>query len=112
MAEHALVQRILILFDHCISYLHSDQEDELMIYYLLSCMYLCLKVENRISLSFTHFWDKVVQLGSFTSLLAQISLDLSHLHFDEDRYPYMEKYILEVGVKFKIDFVSSAQVIF
>lgn len=44
--EDSLIQRAMILFDHCLGLLDPDSDDELLLYHLVSSIYLTLKVEN------------------------------------------------------------------
>lgn len=46
----SLIQRAVIIFDHHMSAQGSDDlvEDETLLYHLFACLFLCIKVENRI----------------------------------------------------------------
>ena len=59
----SLIQRAVVIFDHHMSK-HGSQElseDETLIYHLFACLFLSIKVENRIvGLSFEHFLKQCV----------------------------------------------------
>ena len=57
--EDSLTQRVIMLFDHSVSGLNHDSEDEILIYNLITCLYLCLKVESRTSWPFDVVLDQV-----------------------------------------------------
>ena len=84
-----------------------------MIYHLLTCHYLCLKVEKPyLGLSFEHFLGYVVQLPSYIALQAHLVSDLEVLEFSTEIYTLLERSILVEGLRCKTDFVSGAQAIF
>ena len=84
-----------------------------MIYHLLTCHYLCLKVENRVlSISFEQFLGFVVQLPCYVALQAHLVSDLEVLEWTTEIYTLLERSILIEGLRCKTDFVSGAQAIF
>ena len=108
-----MLQQVIILIDHCLGRLNSVSssrvsEDESMLYYILASMYLSLKVENRISLSFEHYWHQVVQLESYVALQAHLAPRIFQLPGLATRYPIFEQHLLEDGLKFKTNYVSGA----
>ena len=113
--EDSISQRIILLFDQSLASLREkdDGEDEIMIYHLLTCHYLCLKVENRVlNISFEHFLGLVVQLPSYVALQAHLVNDLEVLEWSTEIYTLLERSILIEGLRCKTDFVSGAQAIF
>lgn len=45
--EDCLLQRAILIFDHCIGALIPNCEDSLLLYHIVAALYLTLKVENR-----------------------------------------------------------------
>ena len=45
----SLMQRAVIVFDHCMAKLSPTGEDEVLLYQLVAALYLTIKVENRAS---------------------------------------------------------------
>lgn len=72
----------------------------MLIYNLITCLYLCLKVENRISWSFEMFYDQVIQLRSYMDLHRHLT-PLGPLEWTAELYPMLEKEILGNALKFK-----------
>ena len=63
------MQRTVILFDQSLGKLGQNSEDEILLYLLLTCLYLSLKVENRVmGLPFDNFLNMVAQLPSYVAL--------------------------------------------
>jgi len=48
-SEETLSQRAVIVFDHCMAKLDANNEDEIMIYHLISCLYILNKVESSVA---------------------------------------------------------------
>ncbi len=60
------MQRVIIVFDLSVSVLENDSDDEILLYQLMTCLYLCLKVENRVhSLSFENFIEACARLKTY-----------------------------------------------
>ena len=67
--EDSLVQRLLIMFDHCIGMLEPDGNDEILIYNLITCFFIFLKEVGRDDkLTFLSFLDSCVELSSYNAL--------------------------------------------
>lgn len=63
--EDSLIQRALLIFDHHVGKVLPDTEDETLLFHLLSCLYLCLKVEDRQrirGLTFEKFTEECLKL--------------------------------------------------
>ena len=92
----------------------DDQEDPVAIpLYLLSSMYLCLKVESSsFAYSFLDFFDLLVELSSFQTLLNSLEIDHNNFFVDKDTYPFIERNLLIEGLMYRIDYSSSAKAIY
>ena len=75
-AEDSFVQRVMIVFD-CVEPQLKEVHGgagEVLLYDLLTCLYLCLKVDGRIfDCSFFEFLFKVTALASFHSLARHVA---------------------------------------
>ena len=84
-------------------------------YYLVSTFYFTLKIEESraSSLPFDDFLSLVRQTTSYRDLEIHLNPEEdSEIVWDEQVYPYVERLILEVVLNFKLNFVSSADVIY
>lgn len=67
--EDTVVQRSMIIFDHSLGMLDPTIEDEILLYHLISCLYIIYKVEARCSLmTFEQFLYKNVSMKSYDAL--------------------------------------------
>ena len=108
-----MTQRTMIIFDNCLGKLDPDNEDEILIYHLIACLYINLKVESIVfGLSFVHFLTQIVQLRSYRTLQVHLAPHLSECEWTVDLYALLEKQILEEALRYKTNFVSGAEVIF
>ena len=114
MVDYTLLQKIFTTFDICFTKTVDDQEDSIaVILYLLSSMYLCLKVERScFAYSFLDFAELLFELSSFKILMTTLQIDQNDFFFDKDIYPLMERNILIYGLMFRIDFSSAANAIY
>lgn len=70
----SLVQRLLIIFDHVIGILEPDGEDEILIYHLITCFFIVLKVESGYDkLTFLSFLSSCTKLSSYNVLQAHLA---------------------------------------
>ena len=93
--------------------LDPDNEDEILLYHLIVCLYLNLKIESQVlGLSFVQFLTQIVQLRSYRVLQTHIASHLTECEWTVDLYPLLEKQILEDGLHYKTNFVSGAEVIY
>lgn len=72
----------------------------MLIYNLITCLYLCLKIENRTSWSFEMFYDQVIELRSYMELHRHLSPQ-GPLKWTAELYPMLEEEILKKALKFK-----------
>ena len=72
--EDEIVQRSMIIFDHSLGVLDPSIEDEILLYHLISCMYIIYKVEARFSLlTFEEFLYQNVSKKSYDALQSHLS---------------------------------------
>ena len=108
-----MTQRTLIIFDNCLGKLDPDNEDEILLYHLIACLYMNLKVENIVfRLSFVEFLTYIVQLRSYHTLQVHLAPHLEECQWTVDLYALLEKQILEEALRYKTNFVSGAEVIY
>ena len=87
-----------------------------MVYHLLACLYLCLKTESRVKgLSFETFENNCNQLPTYAALVRHLQPIYAELWWSSpergDVYPLLEGEILK-ALKFKTNFISTAEIIF
>ena len=90
-------------------------ENETILYHLFACIYLCIKIENRIQgLAFEKFVNQCAQLYSFRQLLQHLAPDLSLRDWcwTIELYPKLESEILNTSLKFRTNLVSTAEVVY
>ena len=86
-------------------------EDSLLLYHIVSAVYLTLKVENRAAkLEFRTFQAQVCHLPAYKALLRHLRTRSEK--WNDDVYPVIEKEILSKALRFKTNFVSPAQLVF
>ena len=108
-----------MLTDHCLSRLvkidgacsKEISQDE-MLCFIVACLYLSLKVENRISISFDQLLYQISKLPSFLELRGNLAPQSTLYSEIASNYKDFEMHLLQHGLNFKIDFVSSAQAIY
>ena len=84
----------------------------ILLYDLLTCLYLCLKIDRQIlGCSFFEFLFKVTSLTSFVALAKHVAPASAELGWTEDLYSLIEYEVLSV-LRFKTEFVSPSQVAF
>lgn len=82
-----------------------------MIYQLLACFYLILKVEKRVEgLSFRDFLGQIVRLPEYKALRIHLS-PTQPCDWDNDLYMVFERHILQT-LRFKTDYLSTGDVIY
>ena len=103
----------MIIFDHSLGVLDPSIEDEILLYHLISCMYIIYKVEARFSLfTFEQFLYQNVSKKSYDALQSHLAPHLQTLVWTPDIFPMMENQILQKALRFKINLVSPAEVIY
>lgn len=76
--EDSLIQRALLIFDNHVGKVLPDIEDETLLCHLLSCFYLCLKMEDRErirGLSFEKFTEECIKLTAYKTLEWHLTRD-------------------------------------
>ena len=111
------IQRAILMFDHHVAIMQEpcELEDETILYHLFACLFLCIKIENRIQgLSFENFLNQCVQLRSFKTFLQHLmpDMNLSDWHWTVDLYPRLEFEILNTSLRFRTNLVSTAEVVY
>ena len=97
------------MLDRVVGNLDPDREDEILVYLLVSCSYLCLKVEGRLNgQPFAEFLGSVVRLPSYEQLRKHLAPEQDTLLWTEDFYPVLEQTILANILRFKTELVSGA----
>jgi hypothetical protein len=90
---------------------HGD-DGQILIYDLLSVIYLCLKVDGRIfNVSFLQFLLNITTLSSYNELRQHVTPGTEPLGWSEDIYPGLEYEIL-TRLNFKTELVSNSQIAF
>ena len=87
-----------------------DREEILC--FIVACTYLSLKVESRITMSFDLFLFQVTKLQSFGDLRGDLAPHSTLYSAMASNYREIEQHLLQQGLNFKIDFVSSAHAIY
>ena len=71
--EDSLKQRVVIQFDHCVGAMNPDCQDEILVYHLIACLYICLKTESRVrGMNFYTFIAICNRLPSYTVLVRKL----------------------------------------
>ena len=83
-----------------------------MLCFMIACFFLSLKVESRIMMTFEQFLSLITQLSSCQELEYHLTNDTDQLSLISECYPTLEGHVLQMGLNFKIDFVSSSQAIY
>ena len=121
-----MTQLIMLIFDYHVGMQRSSDdpisEDEDLVIHLLSCFYLCLKVDHRINeIKFTSFVQRCAMLQSFRVLeqhlvpLSNINQPLSWLlgcGDMQDLYALLEQRILESSLRWKTNLQTVAGFIY
>ena len=82
----------MIIFDNCLGKLDPDNEDEILLYHLIVCLYLNLKVENLVfGMSFVQLLSQIVHLRSYRTLQVHLAPHLHECEWTVDLYPLLEK---------------------
>ena len=56
----------MMLFDHAMSKIDAENQDEILLYHLIACIYICFKVDVGFSgLGFKHFLAQCVGLPTY-----------------------------------------------
>ena len=109
--DDSQVQRLLVFYDHCVGMLEPEGNDEILIYHLLICFFIVLKVESGFGkLNFLAFLCNCTKLSSYTTLHKHLAPNLEHLIWTPQIFYNLEKEILST-LKFKTNFVSTAEII-
>ena len=81
----------MLIFDQSLGILDPDVEDEILLYHLISCLYIIYKVEARCSfITFEQFLYQNVSLKSYDVLQNHLAPDLQTLVWTPDILPIME----------------------
>ena len=109
--DDSQVQRLIIVFDHCVGMLEPDGNDEILIYHLITCFFTVLKVEKGYEkLTFLSFLCSCTKLSSYTALHKHLAPELEFVIWTPQIFQSLEKEILST-LKFKTSFVSVAEII-
>ena len=104
--------RVLILFDHCIGRIDPDNQDEILLYHLIACMYICFKVDIGFSgIPFSQFLHLCSLLPSYISLSKHLAPHLEVCVWTPELYNLLENEILYNTLHFKTRFVSSEEIL-
>ena len=121
-----MTQLIMLIFDYHVGMSHSSDEpigeDEDLVIHLLSCFYLCLKVDHRINeIKFTSFIKRCAMLQSFR-VLEQHLVPLANMNQPlgwllgcgdmQDLYVLLEQRILESSLRWKTNLQTVAGFIY
>ena len=99
--------KVMLMFDHCMSNLDPSLEDEILLYHLIACMYIALKVESGFSgMEFAHFLNLCSQSPAYDALSKKLAPHLSACIWTPELLPILEREILVNGLKFKTQFVG------
>ena len=112
-SEQVLVHRTINVFDIVVGSLDVGDENEILIYLLVSSLYLCQKVAHSDNLiSFEEYLSRCSKLETFMALEVHLVEDeINKCCWRDDLHPSLEKECLSI-LKFKVERVTSAQVIF
>ena len=78
--DDSLVQRLLIFFDNCVGMLEPDGNDEILIYHLIACFFIVLKVEKGSDeLTFLSFLCSCTKLSSYAALQKHLAPELDFI---------------------------------
>ena len=89
-----------------------NADNQLVIYDLICCIYLCLKLESQaFGTTFEQFVSMITSLGSYKDLKQELTGDKIPLAWHESIYPAIEKEILR-GLRFSTELVSCSQLVY
>ena len=109
--DNSLVQRLLVVFDHCIGLLDPEVNDETLIYHLIVCFFIVLKVESGFDkLAFSSFLVSCTKLSTYSALHKHLAPHLETILWTPQIFSMLEEEVLSC-LKFKTNFVSIAEVI-
>jgi len=112
MDQDSQIQSIVVLFDHCMGYLDPENEDEILLYHLIACLYICFKTDKAFSsLTFENYLYQVVTIPTYDELKNHLAPHLEHCIWTHDLFPRLEREILGNALNFKTKFVSAAEVV-
>ena len=104
--------RVLILFDHCIGRIDPENEDEILLYHLIACMYICFKVDIGFSgTQFSQFLHLCSLIPSYTSLSKHLAPHLEVCVWTQELYNLLENEILYNTLHFKTRFVTCEEIL-
>ena len=86
-----------------------------MLYHLLACLHLCLKVERRIEgITFDDFRHQCESLKEYKLLEAHFAptFDPQNLEWTPELYIQLEYAILNSSLRFKTNFVTPAELVY
>ena len=102
----------MIIFDHALGKIDADNQDEILLYHLVACIYICFKVDVGFSgLSFKHFLGQCEGLPSYNALKWHLAPHLETCFWPPQLFPLLENEILCVALNFKTSFVSCTEVV-
>ena len=91
----------------------GEAEDEVLVYHVLACLYLVLKVESSLfNVSFEDFWLLCIKLPSYRVMQAHLAPTFTICVWDETLYSKLEVVILSNILNFKTSYVSTAQAVY
>ena len=100
------------MFDHCVGRIDPDNQDEILLYHLIACMYITFKVENGFSgIPFSNFLQFCSQLTSYDCLAKHLAPHLKVCVWTPELFPMLENEILANALNFKTTFVSIDEII-
>ena len=81
----------MLILDHSLGMLDPTIEDEILLYHLITCLYIIMKVEARCDfLTFEQFLYECVSLKSYDVLQKHLAPHLQTLVWTPDIFPMME----------------------
>ena len=102
----------MIFFDQSLGKIDPGNEDEILLYHLIACMYICLKIESGFcGMQFKHFLNLCAQLPTYDLLQRHLAPHLETCIWTIELFPILELEILNSALKFKMRFVSSAELV-
>lgn len=89
--------------------LDPENEDEILLYHLIACLYICFKTDKAFSnLTFKNYLYLIVCLPTYAELKNHLAPHLKTCIWTLDLFPRLELEILSNALKFKTNFVSAA----
>lgn len=88
-------------------------EDEVLIYHVLACLYLVLKVENQLfNVPFVDYWQLCISTPSYSALQSHLAPKIPLCIWDDGLYNKIEQVILHNMLSWKTNYVSPAEAIY